>query len=126
MSNRDELERLRRLRERQIAARNPHKKQLKHDQKVRGKFAKKNESLKDILAVISPTWWGTIIGGIVGFVLATVFHLVLRIKPLKLDAFWVEYLWYTLVLFGVVIGRILGAALDWQDEHEKTVVRGRR
>ncbi|MBN1936207.1 MAG: hypothetical protein JW934_16180 [Anaerolineae bacterium] len=126
MSNKDELERLRRLRERQIASRNPHKKLLKHDEKVRGKFAKKSESWKEILAVIPTTWWGMIIGGIVGFILALVFHLVLKVKPLKLEAFWVEYLWYTLILLGVAIGRMLGAALDWQDDHEKTVVRGRR
>jgi hypothetical protein len=53
---------------------------------------------------------------------------VLKIRPLpQIDAFWVEYIWYTLVLFGVAIGRLVGAALDWQaEDHDKMVVRGRK
>ena len=128
MSNKDEIERIRRLTERQLRARDPRNKQRKHDRLVSKKFQKKNDTLLDVLQEIPVTWWGMILGGLLGFMIALVLDKVLKVRPIpQLDAFWVEYIWYMLIFFGIAIGRLLGSVLDWQDEdHDKMVVRGRK
>ena len=123
----DEVERIRRIRERQLRARDPLKGQRKRDRITRSKFKKKNDTLGDMLREIPAKWWGMIIGGLVGFVIAFVLERILNVKLLKIEAFWVEYLWYTLIFFGIAIGRGLAAAMDWAaEDHDKLVTRGRR
>ena len=128
MSNKDEMERIRRRHEQQLRARDPRKKQREHDRLVSKKFQKKNDTLGDVLQGIPVTWWGMILGGLLGFMAALVLGQVLKIRPIpQIDAFWAEYIWYTLIFFGVALGRLLGAALDWEKEdHDKMVIRGRR
>lgn len=128
MSNQNDIERIRRLRERQLQARDPKKKQREHERRVSHKFEQKNDTLFEMLRQIPITWWGTILGGMLGFVIALVFDQVLKIRPIpQIDAFWTEYLWYMLVFVGIAVGRLLGAVLDWQGEdHDKLVVRGRK
>jgi hypothetical protein len=128
MSNKDEIDRIRRRRDRQLRARDPKKKQREHERRVSKKFKKKKVTVLDVLRDIPGKWWGLIIGGILGFTVALILDQVLKIKPIpQIDAFWVEYIWYTLILFGVAVGWVIGVVLDWQEEdHDKMVVRGRK
>ena len=44
---------------------------------------------------------------------------------IQYDAFWIEYVGYLLVLVCIVLGRGLGAAMDWREEdHDALVKRG--
>ena len=126
MSNQREIERIKRLLERQLRARSPKKAARAQPPGEKKKFEKKKLSLVEILQDIPVTWWGMILGGVLGFLIALVLAQVLKVRPIpQIDAFWTEYLWYTLIFFGIAIGRMLGAALDWQaEDHARLVVRG--
>ena len=59
-----------------------------------------------------------IIGGIIGVIVAVVLS-----KAIETEASWVEYVWYVVVLSGIVLGRGVGAAVDWSEEDHKQLVR---
>jgi hypothetical protein len=119
MSNRnDEIERIQRIRERQIRARDPRAHHRKHQQKIRERYKEETFSFQDLLGSIPAKWWGMIIGGVIGLVLAIVLN-----KAIETEASWMEYVWYVIVLVGVVIGRGVGAAVDWSEEDHKKLVR---
>ena len=123
-SERDEVERIRRIRERQLAARHPHAADRKRQQHISARYETSKVTVQDVLFNISAKWWGMIIGGSAGFVLALILDRVLHLRLPKIDALWVEYVWYSLVFFGVVLGRGLARAMDWSEEdHEKLVLR---
>lgn len=124
MSDRDEIERIRRIRERQLAARDPTAAERRAQKQLASRYAHKKITLLDVVQNIPAKWWGMIIGGLLGFILALVLDQVLHVRIPNVDAFWVEYMWYTLVFFGVAIGRGLAAAMDWsEDDHRMEVLR---
>ncbi len=117
MSNRnDELERLKRLRQQQIQARDPQAKDRKTQAKVtkRRRKLRRNASLpymlKDMLGDMSYKFWGAIIGvglgTIISIVLAVVMDDVTTVTILGLSA--------TLIL--VVVGVVFGQSFDWRAE----------
>lgn len=118
MSNRkDEIERIQRIREQQIRARDPRAHARKTQQKIRGRYKEETFSLQDVLKNIPTKWWGMFIGGIVGIIVAIVFS-----KAVETESSWVGYVGYIIVLAGIVLGRGVGAAMDWSEEdHEKLV-----
>jgi hypothetical protein len=118
MSNRnDEIERIQRIREQQVRARDPRARARKTHQRISARRKEETFSFQDLLGSIPAKWWGMLIGGVVGLVLAIVLN-----KAVEAEASWMEYVWYVVVLFGVVIGRGVGAAMDWSEEdHEKLV-----
>ena len=119
MSNRkDEIERIQRIRDQQIRARDPRAHDRKRQQKVSARRSEKKFSFQDLLRSIPTKWWGMIIGGIIGLVFAIVLN-----KVVETEASWMEYVWYVIVLFGVAIGRGVGAAMDWSEEDHKKLVR---
>ena len=121
---RDEIERILRIRERQLRARDPLAREKKEQQLAAARYKKQKITVQDVLSNIPAKWWGMIIGGLVGFILALVLDQVLHVKLVKIDAFWVEYMWYSLVFFGVVMGRGLAMAVDWsEDDYDKLVMR---
>ena len=122
MSNQnDEIERLKRLRERQIRSRDPTAKDRQVQRKVSARYKKEKLTVGGIIRDIPGKWLGTILGAIVGLIMGIGIVLIL-----KSEAFWMEYIPYFLVLVGAVMGRGLGAAMDWRDEdHEELVRRGR-
>jgi dolichyl-phosphate-mannose--protein O-mannosyl transferase len=71
-----------------------------------------------MLGSIPAKWWGMIIGGMIGLVLAIVLN-----KAIETETSWMEYVGYVIVLFGVAIGRGVSAAVDWSEEDHKKLVR---
>jgi integral membrane sensor domain MASE1 len=118
MSNRnDEIERIQRIRDQQIRARDPRARARKTQQKISARRREDTFSFQDLLRSIPAKWWGMIIGGVIGLVLAIVLS-----RAVETEASWVEYVWYVIVLVGIVLGRGVGAAMDWSEEdHEKLV-----
>ena len=124
MSDRDEIERIRRIRERQIAARDPTAEERRVQKKVAARYKKQRITALDVVQNIPAKWWGMILGGLIGFIAALVLDKVLHVRIPNVDAFWVEYMWYSLVFFGVAMGRGLAAAMDWsEDDYRMEVSR---
>ena len=105
----DELERIKRIRDQQLAARDPHARDRAVQAKVRARRQVKKLTFKNLLADFAAKWTWMVTGGVIGAVLAIVVNLVFK-------ATWAEYVGYGLVLFGIVVGRVLGAVRDWGDE----------
>jgi hypothetical protein len=114
----DEIERLKRLRERQLSDRDPRKRDKRFQYRV-SQRPKKKLTVEDVLKDIPSKWWGMIIGGIIGIALAIVVNIALGEI-----ASWIQYVGIIIVLSLVVLGRLLGAAVSWREEdHEKLVKR---
>ena len=117
-SQNDELERLKRIRERQLSDRDPRKRDKRFQYKV-SQRSKKKLTVKDTLKDIPGKWWGMIIGGIIGIALAIVLNMAFGE-----EASWVQYVGIIIVLAFIVLGRLLGATVSWREEdHEKLVKR---
>ncbi|MCK5644131.1 MAG: hypothetical protein KAJ19_25250, partial [Gammaproteobacteria bacterium] len=101
-----------------IRARDPRARDRKQQQKIRARYREETFSFQDLLRSIPAKWWGMIIGGIIGLVFAIVLN-----KVVETEASWMEYVWYVIVLFGVALGRRVGAAMDWSEEDHKKLVR---
>jgi hypothetical protein len=118
MSNRDEVERIQRIREQQLRARDPRARARKTQQKISVRHREETFLFQDLLRSIPAKWWGMIIGGMIGLIFAIVLN-----KAIETEASWMEYVWYGIVLFGIVLGRGVGAAVDWSEEDHKKLVR---
>ena len=105
----DELERFKRIRDQQLAARDPRARDRALQAKVRARRPNKKLTVKNLLSDFTAKWTWMVAGGVIGAVLAIVVNLVFK-------AAWAEYVGYGLVLFGIVIGRLFGAIRDWGDE----------
>jgi hypothetical protein len=118
MSNQnDELERLRRLRERQILARDPKAKERKVQAKVttrRRKLKKKNVSfqtmMRDMLGDMSYKFWGAIAGVVLGTVISIVLALFLE------DIGMVAVIGLAATVVLTLVGFIFGHSFDWRAE----------
>ena len=104
----EELERIKRIRDQQLVARDPRARDHALQQ-VRARRQSKKLTVRNILADFTAKWTWMVVGGAIGAVLAIVVNLVFK-------ATWAEYVGYGLILFGMVVGRILGAIRDWGDE----------
>ena len=119
MGNRnDEIERIQRIRDQQIRARDPRARASKTQQKISARRREDRFSFQDILRSIPAKWWGMIIGGMIGLVVAVVLS-----KAIETEASWVEYVAYVIVLAGIVLGRGVGMAMDWSEDDYKKLVR---
>jgi hypothetical protein len=115
MSKQNELERLKRLREQQIRARDPKAKERKTQAKVtkrRRKLGRKNISfqymMQDILGDMSYKFWGAIIGAVAGTVISIVLALVMD------DIAMVAVLGLAVTLILILVGVIFGHSFDWR------------
>ena len=117
MSNRNEIERIQRIRDQQIKARDPRARASKRHQKVSARYTEPTFSFQDLLKSIPTKWWGMIIGGMIGLIAAIVLN-----RVVETEASWIDYVWYLVVFACIVLGRGVGAAVDWSEEdHEKLV-----
>ena len=125
MSNRnDDPERIQRIRERQLRARDPLASQRKSQRLAATRYTPTKVTFREVMREIPGKWRGMIIGGFVGFILALILDRVLHIRLPKFDAFWASYVWYSLIVFGVIVGRVLAMAMDWSEEdYDKLVQR---
>jgi len=120
MSNRDEIERQKRIRERQLKLRDPNAKDKNLMRQVSTNYRTKRKSLTvgSVLADIPGKWWGAIFGVVAGSILAVMLNVALAAE-------WVAYVGYIVVLAFAVIGWVVGTAVDWREEdHSK--LTGRR
>jgi hypothetical protein len=105
----DELARIKRIRDQQLAARDPRARDRVLQSKVRARRQIKKFTIKNLLSDFTAKWTWMVAGGVIGAVLAIVVNLVFKTA-------WAEYVGYGLVLFGIVIGRLFGGIRDWGDE----------
>ena len=123
-SQNDDLERIQRIRERQLRARDPLAAQRKSQRLAATRYTRTKVTFREVMREIPGKWRGMIIGGFVGFILALILDRVLHIRLPKFDAFWASYVWYSLIVFGVIVGRVLAMAMDWSEEdYDKLVQR---
>jgi len=125
MSDREEIERIRRIRERQLAARDPTSAERRLHQEIAARRKPKKITFWDVMQNIPAKWWGMILGGIVGFILALILDQILQIQIPNVKGFWVEYMWYSLVFAGIAVGRGLAMAMDWSEDDYRIEVKGR-
>ena len=107
----NETDRLQRLRQQQIAARDPRAKQREIDRKVaaRRRKPKKQITFQDMLADMSHKWQGVIVGALIGVIVSIVLSLTV-------EASWVELVGLAAVIVLATLGFILGQAFDAREE----------
>jgi len=105
----DELERLRRIREQQLRARDPTVKDKAFYGRVSARRKQDKLTLGGILKDFEAKWLWMFAGGIIGLVAAVV--LVLTVT-----AEWAPLVAVAIIFAGLAIGRLLGAVMDWRDD----------
>ncbi|MCP4536573.1 MAG: TMEM165/GDT1 family protein [Chloroflexi bacterium] len=117
MSRNEELERLKRLRERQIQARDPKAKEKKTQSRVttrRKHLKRRNVSfqymMRDMLQNMSYKFWGVIIGALFGTIISIVLALFLD------DVVMLAVLGLAITIILALLGLIFGSSFDWRDE----------
>ncbi|OGO15602.1 MAG: hypothetical protein A2Z14_15125 [Chloroflexi bacterium RBG_16_48_8] len=110
-NNNDELERLKHLRDQQLRARDPHKKQQQLQYNISRRYRESREpfNLKKMWREVEHKWRGLILGGFFGFVL-------LVALPHFVDSEWTELIGFGALLFLMLIGAAIGQAADARDE----------
>lgn len=114
----DELERLRRLRERQIQARDPKAKDRKVQASVTARRRKLKKSvsfqtmMRDVLGDMPYKLWGALIGVALGTVISIVLALFLE------DIVMVAIIGLAATIVLAVVGVIFGHSFDWRAEVE--------
>jgi VIT1/CCC1 family predicted Fe2+/Mn2+ transporter len=109
-SQKDEIERLRRIREQQLRARDPLSKQKKSGQKIttRRRQQRQTFSFRDLLDVPYQ-----VKGAIIGALIGVTFWLAL---PLVVTASWTDVAGLLSILFLTILGVIIGQAIDLREE----------
>ncbi len=106
----NESDRLRRLRERQIQARDPQKKQRKIQGRVAGQYQKRrNYTMADGVADLPHKWKGLIIGAIIGLLAAILISLLVT-------ASWGIWLGLLAMIISPLLGFLFGMSFDWRDD----------
>ena len=106
----NDSERLRRIREQQLQARDPQKKQRKIQGRVSSQYRSRQKyTVKDGVRDIHHKWKGLFIGlfiGVIIWVLLVAF----------VEKTWVDLVGILAVLAFAIIGFIYGSSLDWRDD----------
>ncbi len=106
----DEVERLRRLRQRQLQARDPLAKQRKVDRKVTARRRKQKTSFSFRAMLEMPYQWrGAIIGALIGMGISIVLTLTLNHQ-------WTEIIGLLILVFLTALGLIFGNIMDVREE----------
>ncbi len=110
----DDIERLKRLRDRQIQARDPHVKKREWHQRVSMQQRKKRQrftfgALMREIDDIPNKWKGAVIG-------ATIGTIVLAVLMAAVEADWAILVGIALIAILMLIGFVFGASFDWRDE----------
>jgi uncharacterized protein YacL len=106
----NDVERYRRIRDRQIGLRDPQKEvqRLQHSISAKRKSKVKKFSFKTILSEIAYKWWGLFFGLAFGV-------LVMVVLPYFIEGFWATAIGIAALLFLTILGVSLGQALDARD-----------
>jgi hypothetical protein len=105
----DELEQLRRIREQQLRARDPTLKDKAFYGKVSARRKGERLTLASILKDLEAKWTWMFAGGIIGGIIALVVALTVK-------ADWAPIVALVIVFAGLVIGRLLGAVMNWRSD----------
>lgn len=116
----DEIERIRRIRDRQLQLRDPTTKGRKVQQVSAARYKPQKLTLAGAIREMPGKWLGTILGGLVGILLGVLFDLLVAT-----DAWWMRYVAYVIAFAGFAVGRMLGAVLDWREKDHDALVRHR-
>ncbi len=109
----DEIKRLQRIRDQQLAARKPSEKRDKYFKEYRARHPdRKPMTLKEILLVFNNKWRGLFIGILVGL-------LVWLVLSYLIDASWRDIAGLAAVAILGMVGVIIGASFDWRDDIRK-------
>ncbi|HLF26945.1 MAG TPA: hypothetical protein VJG32_11460 [Anaerolineae bacterium] len=105
----DELERLRRIREQQLRARDPTVKDKAFYGTVSARRKHDKLTLGGILKDFEHKWTWMFAGGILGLIIALVLAATVK-------ATWVPLVAGAIIFAGLVVGRVLGAVMDWRND----------
>ena len=110
-SSENEVRRLQRLRDQQIRDRDPTAKKVAQYRRTVTNYKKRQKriTLGSVINDLPAKIWFMVIGGLLGAVLAIVLLIII-------DEPWVKALGIIVILFGLISGRVMGAARDWGDE----------
>ncbi len=120
MSRRDDdVERLMRIRDRQLQARDPKKKDHKMHQRIAKRHTKRNaytprQLLREMVSDIPHKWQGVILGVLIG----TAIDIGLA---LFVQAAWVTLVGIAILVILPILGFTFGGVLDWRKELEDDV-----
>ena len=113
-SQNNEVERLKRIRDQQLRARDPQKKVRKtqHNIARRYKSSRKPETAKSVMADIPKKWLGFVIGLFLGF-------LVLMVLPSFIESNWTDLIGIGVMVilgfFGFAVGQAADAKAELED-----------
>jgi VIT1/CCC1 family predicted Fe2+/Mn2+ transporter len=107
----DEQERLKRLRDRQIAARDPQAKERKISYKVsqRRKSTYRQTTVGDLFKSVPYRWVYMLVGVLLG---GAAFILIVFILPQA----WDKYLGLIVLVILAIFGFIIGSSIDWRED----------
>lgn len=105
----DEIERIKRIRERQLSDRDPRARDKAFYGRISARRQGKKLTFQSVLADFRAKWTWMLGGLIIGIVLALALNQLFQ-------ATWAQYVGYFIILFCVVMGRMFGAIRDWGDE----------
>ncbi len=111
MSHQDEIERIKQLRDRQLAARDPlaHDNRLQHKISQQHRHHRKIVTFNDVLERIPWKVWGAMVGALAGLVVWVVLTLVW-------ESSWVDLIGIAGAVILAITGVIIGQAFDVRDE----------
>ena len=119
MPNHDEQERLKRLRERQLAARDPHKQQQKREQiyvQREKRIASKKTTFADMWRDIPHTIKGPLYGLLAGL-------LIFILLPIFWNSTWTLPISLGITLILVILGSLIGRAVQTREDLEELTRR---
>jgi hypothetical protein len=116
----DEIERIRRIRDRQLQLRDPRAREHKVQRKAAARYKPQKLSLGSAIQEVPGKWLGTVGGGLLGVLLGVLFDLLVASGE-----WWIRYVPYVIAFAGLALGRMLGAILDWQEGDHDALVRRR-
>jgi hypothetical protein len=105
----NEIKRIQRIRDRQISARDPTAKDREFYGEVSARRKNARYSFKDALKDMQSKWTWMFAGGIIGLIAAIVFAMAVRTS-------WAQLVALVMIFAGLVIGRLLGAVMDWRND----------
>jgi hypothetical protein len=109
--DRSDLDRLKRIRDQQLSARDPGKKQRKLQQTITHKYRRRARSFSfgQLWAEVPNRWKGTLIGSVFGVIAVIVL-------PLVMDPSLATVAGFAVLGFLVLMGFLIGRARDAQDD----------
>ena len=105
----DELERIKRIRDQQISQRDPRMREKAFYGQISQRRRSRKLTFRGVIKDFQAKWLWMLLGGLIGVVVAVLFAWLIQAK-------WAEYIGYVIVFAGIVIGRLLGAVMDWRDD----------